>query len=52
MTDLIIAEPVDELTGSVNLPLKASLSNQSRTSYHGRTIYSDVRSGLLFGIRF
>ena len=32
MTDLIITEPVDKLTGSVNWPLMASLSNQSPPS--------------------
>ena len=32
MTHLIITEPVDELTGSVNWPLMASLSNQSPPS--------------------
>ena len=40
MTDLTITEPVNELTGSVNWPLMASLSNQSPPSYHGKTIYS------------
>ena len=32
MTDLIITEPVDELTGTVNWPLMASLSNWSPPS--------------------
>ena len=41
MTDLIIIEPVSEMTASVNWPLIASLSNQSPPSYHGKTIYSN-----------